>query len=286
MMRIIRIGNYDLEQWPRKGWMPPNVRPRVTVYETLGGIKAVVGQGHIGDEIWTLPFDWLDARPAVTVIKEHLATGGGELLSSGQRAAMRIPVAAGDFAAPSAARLHLWDSSGASAGRLSLEVWTGTGDLPDTKVGWIASVDCASLSATGYAELDLWGMAALPVNGDGSIVAWLVLTADAMTAGQVAWRCDDPGSGNNSARYVDGEWIVSTLDLDGTVWQGGQYQVLRGFEAAYDGGHEWILDLGGPLYRVIVDEVTGGLQLPPLSLDSEEAMSDEVEIRLTVLGVT
>lgn len=292
-MRIIKLGNYEFEQWPRKGWRPPNVRPRVTVYETLGGIKAVVGPGHIGDEAFALPFDWLDARPAKTELLSQDRTGTVSTLIPGQRAAKPIAIGAGGYIppvsdgvclAPSAARLHLIRSAGA-AGRLSLEVWIGADDLPTAKLGWITSLDVSDLDDGEYLPIDFWGLTAPPVNGDGVISGWIVLCADALTAGSVGWR-GLAGAGDNSARYVDGDWELSALDLDATIWQGGQYQVLRGFEAAYDGGHEWILDLGGPLYRVIVDEVAGGLQVPPLSLDSEEAMSDEVEVRFTVLGVT
>lgn len=223
-----RIGNYTLETPPGRGGSPIRRDPRVNVTPTLGGNIATILQGDLADELLEVPFPLLDATPAKTIIRAYAATAVvSDTLIPDQRLAYKVPVAAGGFAALSAARMTLRQAG--MTGTVDIEIWDDAAGDPGVRVGILATLDADDIGAV-FGEIDVFGQAAWPLLTPGG---WLIVNGDNMTAGTISWAGEGV-TANAHAKYTAGAWALANGELSATVWQGGQYPVLLGLVGAYD----------------------------------------------------
>lgn len=93
------------------------------------------------------------------------------------------------------------------------------------------------------------------------------------------------GIANGGTETLGGwKWQTADGELSATVWQGGDFLVLRGFQEAYcypggDGPQAWTLELDdGSQYSVKLREVEGQWGLEPLDVDREGILVDAAAI--------
>lgn len=178
----MRLGNYTLEWGPSKGWEGVRRAPRMTISPTLGGVVATILQGHVGDEVVTVPFDLLDATPARTQVRSYAATDVvADTITAGQMLAYKIPVVAGGFAAISAARIRLKQTG--MVGEARVEVWDTSAGEPNERVGLLGVLMATDIGAA-FADLDVFADCAWPI---GASEGWLVVNGTEMTAGTLSW---------------------------------------------------------------------------------------------------
>ncbi len=179
----MKIAGYTLTAHPARNEAPIFGAPRTKIVPTLGGIRLTVMPGHIGDELHTIPFAHMDAAPARTLLREYADLGTpGDTVATGERLAYKIPVAAADFAAVSAARLRLLED-GAMTGHVSVEVWDSAAGIPSAKRGVLGHLTADDIGLA-YANYDVWAMPAWPID---TPEGWLVLNAAEEPAGVVTW---------------------------------------------------------------------------------------------------
>jgi len=268
----MNLETYEMPPHAR-GWRLPIIGGRLQADRTHGGIVVHTSPGHPGDEIWRLPFTWLDAAPQKTMIRTYAPTAVvADTIAPDEALGYQIDLGAGDFGAISAATMTL-KRSAPGAGLLSVEVWEkDVADEPATKIGLLGILDVATDLSTVWQEITVWSdrhaWPFFPPYG-----GYLVLNGNLLTAGTISWA-GEGATANAHAKWSAAAWALANGELSATVWQGGDFLVLRGFQEAYcymdgAGPQQWTMELDdGSRFKVYVVDIDGDQLLPPLGFSS------------------
>jgi len=259
--------------WLARGWRPPSIGGRVQADPTAGGNVVHVAPGSVGDQVWRLPFGRLSLTPRVTIVRTYAPTAAvADTVTANQALGYQIDMAAGTFGAVSVATMTLKRAAGAT-GSLSVEIWGKTaGDAPDVKIGLLGLIDVVNDLTVAFQEITVWSdrhaWPVLPPYG-----GYLVLNANDLAGGAVSWA----GEGvtlNAHAKWNAAAWTLANGELSATVWQGGDFLTLRGFQEAHcypdgAGPQLWTLTLDdGTQFEGYLVDVSGGQLLAPLAVGS------------------
>ena len=264
---MVKIGNYTLTQRPSRGWSPIERTGRVIQTPTLDGAIITAREGHISDRLQTITFSSLPSSPAQTEKHSHTVGGGaGYVINAGEKRGFLIPLAdTSTFMAISSAWLLLRrsaDATGTATVDLYDTVTAATPTIPNApgrRIGCIGTLDIPNDITTEGSAVYVHCDTAYPLEYAYGL---MVLDCTGMTAGTVSWLGDGVGAPGHIVWTEAAEWAAANGDLAASVWEGEQFNILRGFAAAYGGGESFQIKLDdGIIYNGIVTSVTGATEL-------------------------